>query len=121
MQAELELHELELPGSEVMWLDGVVFAAVDGHGVWGALRDARGKLRTLGSKGAPRMVFVRAIDDDGRGVALLDPSASALIVGYQLEIVPAGPPPVAPIDLMARRGGLGPATTPPHVDAERNG
>ena len=77
--------ELELPWSGVAWLDGVLFAPVNGGGVWGALRDARGRLRGLRGEGVPRVVFVQAVDGDARAVTLLDPSAAALMVGYRLE------------------------------------
>ena len=81
-------EEMDLPEpakSPVPWLDGVVFISVNGRGVWGALRDARKKLRELRVESTPRMVFVQAMDGDGRAVTLLDPRVAALMVGYRLE------------------------------------
>ncbi len=78
-------QELEVPWSGTEWLDGVLFTPVNGQGIWGALREARDRLRRLRVEGDPRMVFVQAVDADARAVTLLDPDAAALMIGYRLE------------------------------------
>lgn len=54
-------------------------------GMWEAIRSLRHRMRELRGSGAPRAVFLVALDPEGEQVAPLDPSATTLVLGYRLD------------------------------------
>ncbi|MGH2712275.1 MAG: hypothetical protein ACRDH9_13885 [Actinomycetota bacterium] len=79
MQATAELPE----GPEPEF--GILMAPVNGRGTWAALKELRAALRALRPDGSPQVLFVDALDDQGRAVNLQDPGAAALVLGYSLK------------------------------------
>ncbi len=67
---------------------GIVTAPVNGKGTWGALKKLRAALRDLRTDGTAQVIFVDALDGDGRAVSMHDPHVAALVLGYRLR--PAG-------------------------------
>lgn len=64
---------------------GVLMAPVDGQGTWAVLKDLREKLRALRSDGSPQVIFIDALDGEGRAVGARDPAVAALVLGYRLD------------------------------------
>lgn len=62
---------------------GILTAPVNGKGTWGALKALRASLRDLGS--ATEVIFIDALDGEGRAVSLHDPRVAALVLGYKLS------------------------------------
>jgi len=61
---------------------GILMAPVNGRGTWAALKELRATLRNLRSGGSVRVLFVDALDGDGKAVELHDPGVAALVLGY---------------------------------------
>lgn len=64
---------------------GILILPVDGRGTWAAFKGLRGALRDLGLDASTRVLFVKALDDEGRAVGVQDPRGAALVVGYALR------------------------------------
>jgi len=63
---------------------GILMAPVNGRGTWAALKELRAALRGLGRNGSAKVLFVDALDGEGKAVSLQDPAAAALVLGYTL-------------------------------------
>lgn len=63
---------------------GIVMAPVDGKGTWAAVKELRAALRKLRPDRSAHVVFIDALDGDGRPVSLPDPGVAVLVVGYSL-------------------------------------
>ena len=64
---------------------GIMTAPVNGKGTWGALKALRASLRALGPGVSTEVIFVDALDGDGRAVPLHDPGVAALVLGYRMR------------------------------------
>jgi hypothetical protein len=62
---------------------GILTAPVNGKGTWGALKQLRAALRDLRSDGTAQVIFVDALDADGRAVSIEDSGVAALVLGYR--------------------------------------
>lgn len=84
MQAMAELPEEreDLDATEPEF--GILMAPVNGRGTWAALKELRATLRNLLPGGSARVVFVDALDGEGKAVELHDPGVAALVLGYRL-------------------------------------
>lgn len=79
MEARSELPEAPEPEF------GIVMAPVNGKGTWAALKELRAALRDLRPDGSAQVVFVDALDGEGKAVSLHDPGVAALVLGYTLR------------------------------------
>ena len=64
---------------------GIVTAPVNGKGTWGALKALRASLRELRLDGSTEVIFIDALDGEGRAIALHDPNVVALVLGYRVR------------------------------------
>ncbi|MGH9197246.1 MAG: hypothetical protein ACRD1T_16095 [Acidimicrobiia bacterium] len=62
---------------------GVLMAPVNGRGTWAALKELRAALRSLRPGRSGKVLFVDALDGEGKAVALHDPGVAALVLGYR--------------------------------------
>lgn len=79
MQAMSEVPEAPEPEF------GIVMAPVNGKGTWAALKELRAALRNLRPDGSAHVLFVDALDGEGKAVSLQDPGVAALVLGYRLS------------------------------------
>ncbi len=63
---------------------GILMAPVNGRGTWAALKELRAGLRNLRPHGSAKVLFVDALNDQGKAVSLQDPGVVALVLGYSL-------------------------------------
>ena len=64
---------------------GILTAPVNGKGTWGALKKLRSALRDLRADGTAQVIFVDALDGEGRAVSLHDPHVAAIVLGYRFR------------------------------------
>ncbi|MDQ3991323.1 MAG: hypothetical protein M3245_03305 [Actinomycetota bacterium] len=80
MQRHVEAPDVEAAETTP---EGLVVADMRREGAWGAIQELRSSMRRLGTSASVRATFLAAVDDDGREVEGLDPSASTLLLGYE--------------------------------------
>ena len=68
---------------------GILMASVDESGTWAALKQLRAGLRRLRKGGALKVLFIDALDRDGKVVGIQDPGVAALVLGYSASPVEA--------------------------------
>jgi hypothetical protein len=79
----------ELENADTPEVDfGILTAPVNGKGTWEALKKLRAALRDARVDATAQVIFVDALDGEGRAVSLHDPHVAALVLGYRLR--PAG-------------------------------
>ena len=64
---------------------GIVRAPVNGKGTWGALKRLRAALREVSPDGSTEVIFIDALDGEGRAVSLHDPHVAAIVLGYRVR------------------------------------
>lgn len=89
MEAELEMWDQEEPEAEEPSEAeesefGILMAPVNGRGTWAALKELRAALRKLRPEATPKVIFVDALDEDGKAVDVQDPGVAALVLGYRI-------------------------------------
>ncbi len=89
MEAEIEMWETDEPELREPEPEGpqfgILMAPVNGRGTWAALKELRAALRALRPAGSPQVLFVDALDKDGKAVAVQDAGVAALVLGYSLK------------------------------------
>jgi hypothetical protein len=89
MDAEVEMSEMpehSEPESERPEQGfGILMASVNGKGTWATLKELRKGLSTLRPQGSPKVLFVDALNEEGRVVSPQDPGVVALVLGYTLS------------------------------------
>jgi hypothetical protein len=64
---------------------GIIMAPVNGRGTWAALKELRTALRKLRPDGSARVIFIDALDGDGKAVNLREPGVAAIVLGYSVQ------------------------------------
>jgi hypothetical protein len=89
MDAEVEMSEMpehfEQESGSFEPGFGILMAPVNGKGTWSALKELRKGLSDLRPQGSPKVLFVDALDGEGKAVSLQDSGVVALVLGYTLS------------------------------------